>query len=131
MSLYQTILLIDDDKEDQEIFQDAITEVDPSVVCSFANDGEAALKQLNGDSIVRPDLLFIDLNMPKINGKQLLLELKKSKHLKDIPIVMYSTFFGENDIEEITSLGASHYMIKATKFNELCSDLQFILSKNW
>ena len=130
MSLYQSILLIDDDKEDQEIFQDAITEVAPSVVCSFANDGEAALKQLNVDS-VRPDLLFIDLNMPKINGKQLLLELKKLKHLKDIPIVMYSTFFGPDDIDEITSLGAAHYMIKATKFDDLCSDLQFILSKTW
>ena len=53
------------------------------------------------------------------------------EHLKRIPVVMYSTFFGPKDIEEITSLGAVHYMIKATRFVELCNALKYILSKNW
>ena len=131
MSLYRTILLIDDDTEDQEIFLDALKEIDPRVQCVFANDAEAALEQLNGHGPTRPDILFIDLNMPKINGKQLLKELKRSEKLRHIPVIMYSTFFGQKDIEEITSLGAVHYMIKATRFSELCSALQFILSKTW
>ena len=76
-------------------------------------------------------MLFIDLNMPKINGKQLLKEIKQADHLKGIPVIMYSTFFGPQDIEEITSLGAVHYMIKATRFIELCNALKYILSKNW
>ena len=131
MTHYRSILLIDDDTEDQEIFLDAIKEVDPGVHCTTANDAEAALKQLNEEIVVRPDILFIDLNMPKINGKQLLKEIKKSDHLKGIPVVMYSTFFGPQDIEEITSLGAVHYMIKATRFIELCNALKYILSKPW
>lgn len=131
MSLYLSILLVDDDVEDQEIFLDAIKEVDPLVHCACATDAEAALKLLSSDAIVKPDLLFIDLNMPKQNGKQLLLELKKSDNLKDIPVIMYSTFFGENDIQEITTLGAVHYLVKATRFNDLCNALRHILSKSW
>ena len=131
MSAYRSILLIDDDTEDQEVFIDAIQEVDPLILCRCANDAEEALKQLSEEIIIRPDILFIDLNMPKINGKQLLKEIKKSDHLKGIPVVMYSTFFGPQDIEEITSLGAVHYMIKATRFIELCNALKYILSRHW
>src|SRR5690349_12683576 len=131
MSYYRSILLIDDDTEDQEIFLDAVKEVDPHIHCRFANDAEAALKQLNEEILLKPDMLFIDLNMPKINGKQLLKEIKKAEHLKGIPVVMYSTFFGPRDIEEINSLGAVHHMVKATRFMELCSALKYILSKNW
>ena len=131
MSLYQTILLVDDDIEDQEIFIEALKEVDPLIHCSFANDGEEALKLLDGDALVRPDMLFIDMNMPKLNGKQVLFELKKSLILKDIPVVMYSTFFGPQDLDEIRSLGAVHCMVKATRFNDLCTSLEQILSKNW
>ena len=131
MSLYLSILLVDDDVEDQEIFLDAIKEVDPLVHCFCAADGEDALKLLGTEAIVKPDLVFIDLNMPKLNGKQLLLELKRSDNLKDIPVIMYSTFFGEKDIEEITEFGAVHYLLKATKFNDLCDALRYILSKSW
>lgn len=131
MSHYHTILLVDDDIEDQEIFLEALKEVDPLIQCSFANDGEEALKLLDGDALVKPDLVFIDMNMPKLNGKQVLSELKKSISLKDIPVVMYSTFFGPRDIDEISSLGGVHCMVKATRFDDLCSALQQILSKPW
>ena len=131
MSLYLSILLVDDDVEDQEIFLDAIKEVDPLVHCFCAADGEDALKLLGTEAIVKPDLVFIDLNMPKLNGKQLLLELKRSDNLKDIPVIMYSTFFGPSDIEEITASGASHYMIKSTRFEDLCLNLKHILSTPW
>lgn len=131
MNLYQTILLVDDDTEDQEIFLEALREVDPLIHCSFAKDGEQALKLLDGDTLVKPDILFIDMNMPKLNGKQVLSQLKKSEDLKDIPVVMYSTFFGPRDIDEIHSLGAVHCMVKATRFNDLCDALKLILSKTW
>jgi CheY-like chemotaxis protein len=131
MSHYLTVLLVDDDVEDQEIFLDALAEVDPLIHCSCVSDGEAALKLLDGEATVKPDLLFLDMNMPRLNGKQLLLELKKSGDLKDIPVIMYSTFFGRQDIDEISRLGASHYMVKATRFEDLCNNLKDILSKKW
>lgn len=131
MILYHTILLIDDDEEDQEIFLDALKQIDPQLQCSFANDGEQAMSLLGGDALIKPDLMFIDMNMPKLNGKQVLSELKNSGNLFDIPVVMYSTFFGPKDIDEITTLGAVHYMVKATKFSDLCNSLRHILSTRW
>lgn len=131
MSLYRTILLVDDDKEDQEIFRDAIQEIAPSVHCFCANNGDEALALLGNDITAHPDLLFIDLNMPRLNGKQVLQEIKKQAHLDGIPVIMYSTFFGENDIAEITSAGAVHHMIKPTKFAELCESLKKILATRW
>lgn len=131
MILYHTILLVDDDEEDQEIFLDALNQIDKGLHCSFANDGEQAMKLLNGDAVIKPDLLFIDMNMPKLNGKQVLSELKKTGTLDDVPVIMYSTFFGPKDIEEITNLGAVHYMVKATNFSDLCSALNHILSTRW
>ena len=131
MLLYNAILLIDDDEEDQEIFMDALREVDSLLHCSVANDGEEALALLNGDALLKPDLIFIDMNMPKLNGKQVLQALKFSGSLRDVPVVMYSTFFGAKDIEEIQALGAAHHMVKATRFDELCTSLNKILSTRW
>ena len=131
MSLYRTILLIDDDTDDQEIFIDAVKEIDSSVHCFCANDGETALKLIFEDAIVKPDMLYVDLNMPRLNGKRVLQELKKTEIMKGIPVIMYSTFFGPSDIAEITASGASHYMIKSTRFDDLRNSLQQILTKAW
>lgn len=110
---------------------DALKEVDSLLHCSVANDGEEALTLLNGDALLKPDLIFIDMNMPKLNGKQVLQALKFSGSLSDVPVVMYSTFFGEKDIEEIKALGAAHHMVKATRFDELCASLNTVLSTRW
>jgi CheY-like chemotaxis protein len=131
MTLYRTILLVDDDTDDQELFIDAVNEVDASIHCFCANDGEAALKFINEDAVVKPDMVFIDLNMPKLNGKRVLQELKKTEIIKSIPVIMYSTFFGPRDIEEINASGASFHMVKSTRFEDLCKSLQHILSKAW
>lgn len=131
MLLYNSVLLIDDDEEDQEIFEDALREVDPLLHCSVADDGEDALALLSDDALLKPDLIFIDMNMPKLNGKQVLQALKRSSTLRDVPVVMYSTFFGPQDIKEIKALGAAHHMLKATKFDDLCSSLKTILTTSW
>lgn len=99
--------------------------------CAIANDGEEAISMLNGDALVKPELIFIDMNMPKLNGKQVLAALKDNDNIRDVPIIMYSTFFGPKDINEIMALGAAHHMVKATRFDELCSSLKQILSTNW
>jgi CheY-like chemotaxis protein len=130
MLLYRAVLLIDDDEEDQEIFKDALKEVDSLLHCSVANDGEEALSLLN-DALLKPDLIFIDMNMPKLNGKQVLQALKSSGSLRDVPVVMYSTFFGPKDVEEIITLGAAHHMVKATRFDDLCYSLNTILTTRW
>ena len=131
MTLYKTVFLADDDEDDRDIFMDAIRDVDGSIECRFASNGEMALQTLDNDILQKPELIFLDLNMPKINGKQLLRELKKVDGLRDIPVIMYSTFFTEKDREEVQNLGAVFCLIKKTKFSELSNSLRDILAKPW
>lgn len=125
------LFIIDDDLEDQEIFMEALREVDKSVICYTATSGEEAFRQLESEVLILPDLIFLDLNMPKQNGKQVLKELKQSRSLYLIPVIMYSTSFGPRDIDEIRHLGASHHLLKPSRFDDLCKALTEILSKEW
>lgn len=128
---YKRLFIIDDDVEDQEIFMDAIKEVDKSIQIYSSTSGEDALKQLEREVVVLPDLIFLDLNMPKLNGKQVLREIKNTRSLKRIPVIMYSTSFAPTDIEEFRRLGAAHHLLKPSRFDDLCKSLNSILSKDW
>jgi CheY-like chemotaxis protein len=128
---YKNIFIIDDDTEDQEIFMEAVREVDNTIQCFASTSGEEALRQLEHEVIVLPDLIFLDLNMPKLNGKQILQEIKNKNALKRIPVIMYSTSFAPRDIDEINRLGAVFHLLKPSRFNDLCKALGDILSRNW
>jgi len=128
---YKKLFLIDDDAEDQEIFMDAVRHVDSSILCYSAPNGEAALKQLESEVVVLPDLIFLDMNMPKLNGKQVLREIKNTRALKAIPVIMYSTSFAPMDLEEIKNLGAVFHLLKPSRFEDLCKALRTILVKDW
>jgi CheY-like chemotaxis protein len=129
--VYQKLFIIDDDVEDQEIFMEAVRVVDNTIQCFASTSGEEALQQLEQEVIVLPDLIFLDLNMPKLNGKQILREIKNRKSLKPIPVIMYSTSFAPQDIQEINQLGAVFHLLKPSRFDDLCRSLTDILSKNW
>jgi CheY-like chemotaxis protein len=130
-NLYKHLFIIDDDVEDQEIFMEALKEIDASIVCYSATSGEEALRKLETEVVVLPDLIFLDLNMPKLNGKQVLREIKNTRALHDIPVIMYSTSFAPRDIEEIKTLGAVHHLLKPSRFDDLCAALNQILSVEW
>ncbi len=131
MGHYKRLFIIDDDVEDQEIFMEAIHEVDTTIECQGSMSGEDALSELQKNGDVRPDLIFLDLNMPKLNGKQVLRELKEIEDLRSIPVIMYSTSFAPHDIEEVTRLGAAFHLLKPSRFDDLCKSLRVILSKDW
>jgi CheY-like chemotaxis protein len=130
-SSYNRLFIIDDDLEDQEIFVEAVREVDDTVQVFTAVNGDDAMSQLQMDVIVLPDLIFLDMNMPKLNGKQVLGELKNINALKSIPVVMYSTSFAPNDIDEVYKMGAAHHLLKPARFEQLCRELEGILAKKW
>lgn len=132
MIWYKNLFLIDDDEDDHEFFMDAIKEIDTSIKCSFSFDGEKALGQLQ--QLKRselPDLIILDTNLPKLTGKQILIELKRDPVLKAIPVVMYSTFFAAGDNEQLMKLGAVHYLAKPSKFDEFKAALMKILQTKW
>src|SRR5690606_28093529 len=84
-------LIVDDDTEDQELFIDVVREVDPSIECISAFTGEEALTLLREDSPALPDYIFMDLNMPRLNGVQCLSKIKKMQYLQHIPVLLYTT----------------------------------------
>jgi len=131
MSLYKVVLLIDDDKEDQEIFGDAIKEVDNTIKFLSEFNSDQAINSLSSRKKDKPDIIFLDMNMPRLNGKQLLSELKREPSTEDIPVIMCSTFFGEPDVKEIAKLGAAHHMVKPTRFIDLCQAIAKILETRW
>jgi CheY-like chemotaxis protein len=131
MSKKRTFFIVDDDIDDQDLFIEAVSEVDKSIECMSASNCEEALEMLRNRRIGLPDMIFLDLNMPRLNGKQCLAELKKESHLRDIPVIIYSTSSEKRDIDETTRLGAAHFLTKPNKFEELCKAISYVVSKEW
>lgn len=117
-----TILYADDDHDDRELMSEAFSQIDPSISCLVASDGKEALDILNQNSDL-PDYIFLDINMPVMDGKTCLEELKKNKRLKNIPVVIYSTTRNIQEINQLYDLGASTFIHKPANFNELCATL--------
>jgi CheY-like chemotaxis protein len=118
----QYILLVDDDADDQYVFKDALQNVDASITVETAVDGIDALQKL-AENKAAPQLIFLDLNMPRMNGKSFLKEIKLSQALQSIPVIVYSTSSNPVDIEETKALGAKDFIIKPNSYNELCEVL--------
>jgi CheY-like chemotaxis protein len=127
MASIKQILLIDDDADDQEIFSTVIEQIFPSVQCEVAMNGEDALSKLRSQAL--PELIFLDLNMPLMNGQQFLKVVKKDNQLREIPIVILSTSSGEETIAETLSLGASKFITKPDKFIDWETKLRAVLSE--
>lgn len=113
------IMIVDDDEDDVELFCDALKEIDQEVQCISASNGEEALLKLNNDGSRLPDYIFLDLNMPRLNGKQCLKRLKISSRLRDIPVIIYTTSKLKEDVEETRQLGAVHFLTKPNRANDL------------
>jgi CheY-like chemotaxis protein len=122
------IFMIDDDTDDQEVFSHTIEKVVPSAKCVFADDGVDALQKLRSpDSSFLPDLIFIDINMPRMNGIECLAEIKKLTHLINVPAYMYSTSDEPFIVAKSLSAGAVGFVKKVAHPKELESRLLKIL----
>jgi CheY-like chemotaxis protein len=121
------VLIIDDDSEDSEFFTEAVQEIDPSISCVKAKDGKDAIRQLKNEMPKLPDYIFLDINMPVMNGKECLTEIKKTPQLKDIPVIMYSTTSDTNEIRGYYKLGAHDFLIKPDNFHKLVEALDSII----
>nr|WP_293833261.1 response regulator [uncultured Arsenicibacter sp.] len=129
MDQHKTCFLVDDDVDDQEIFALALQKVDPAITCLFANDGIDALTKLRQDESFIPHYIFLDLNMPRMNGRQCLIELKKITRLSLVPVIMYSTSSELKDIQETKALGATDYVAKPPSISILTQALAHIFAK--
>jgi CheY-like chemotaxis protein len=126
------VLIVDDDSEDRELFHEAIGEVDPSIRCFSLKDGREAIHHLMNEFVVLPDYIFLDINMPVMNGRECLIEIKKNSKLKNIPVIMYSTTSDTYEIKQFYNLGAHDFLIKPNNFKKLIEALNsiIVLKKN-
>ncbi len=122
-----TILNVDDDNEDIEIFCEAVRDIDAGIICLAAKSAEEALQILNSD-IELPEYIFLDINMPKIDGNMCLKEIKKDKRLRQIPVIMYSTFSRRTDLETYKSLNTA-FLVKQNSYRDLVIALRKVLGK--
>jgi CheY-like chemotaxis protein len=113
---FNYVMLIDDDEDDREIFLTVIKENASSMVCNVAENGRVALDKLTQE-FIKPDLIFLDLNMPRMNGREFLAEIKKFDDLRDIPVIILSTSADSETVSETRKLGAQHFISKPDKFS--------------
>ena len=113
------ILIIDDDEDDRDMLSSAIHDIDPQFKCLLAANGDEALTGLRLNHFPKPELIFLDLNMPRLTGLQLLKELKKDRVLQEIPVVIYSTSNAREDKAACMELGAVHFITKPTSYKVL------------
>jgi CheY-like chemotaxis protein len=111
--------LIDDDLDDQEIFFMALQQFDDSIECEFANDGAKAIEQLTSSEGKTPDCIFIDMNMPRMNGIECLEQIKKIDHLKKVPACMFSTSADPTLVVRTKALGAVDFLVKPADITAL------------
>lgn len=126
MSRTKKFLLVDDDMDDTYLFGEVLAEVDPAIQLETANNGQEALEQLLKENHPLPDVIFLDLNMPRMDGKQCLFEIKQNERLQNIPVMMYTTSSHSTDIEQTMQLGAVCFITKPSDFNELKNILSII-----
>ena len=118
------IMIVDDDEDDREFFCEALDKIDVDLKCLHLENGEKALQYLQDDEKPMPDYIFLDLNMPRLNGKECLVAIKKIDHLKKVPVIIYSTSNHPTDKEQTLQLGAHGFIHKQTEFNSLCKELK-------
>jgi CheY-like chemotaxis protein len=121
------VLLADDDKDDRFFFAKALESISIKTVLITVTDGERLLDHLLKNSEKLPDVLFLDLNMPRKNGSECLEEIKTNKKLLQLPVVIYSTSLNNNIADVLYQKGA-HFYLRKTGLNELTDLLENTLT---
>ena len=124
------ILMVEDNPGDVRLTQEALKDAKVSNTLRVVEDGAAALDYLHqrGEyaGAPRPDLILLDLNLPKKNGRDVLEEIKRDDHLKSIPVVILTTSQAEEDVVRAYSLHANCYITKPVDFTQFAKIVRTI-----
>lgn len=127
----KSVFLADDDIDDCFLFEDALSELSPGIILTTVSDGIELMTILEEAMPALPDIIFLDLNMPRKNGFECLEELKAKPNFKDIPVIIFSTSCEENFIDKVYHQGADFYLCKPGTFASLKEAISKVLSINW
>lgn len=127
---HKHIVLADDDSDDRELFVEAIGEIDAAAKVLTVEDGDKLMSALKGLTTI-PDIIFLDVNMPRKSGKECIAEIKRDSRLTGVPIVIYSTTLNKKDIDDAWTKGALCFMRKPDSYTKLKSILTEIVTTDF
>src|SRR4051812_1809722 len=112
MDVKQHLLLADDDNDDCIFFKEALEELPVNASLKIVKDGVELMQSLNEVNGKLPDVLFLDLNMPRKTGYECLDEIKLNHKLKNLPVIIFSTSFDHDVVDALYKKGAHYYVRK-------------------
>lgn len=130
------LLLVEDSENDAHFVNRILNKTLPEASCKWVTDGLEAVEFLQSleSSIEQPELVLLDLKLPKISGLQVLEKIRKNEKTKHLPVVIYSSSGEVKDIEQAYSIGANSYLIKPADYIEMKENLgltfKYWLTKN-
>jgi CheY-like chemotaxis protein len=123
------VALADDDVDDRELFEEALSRIDRAIKVQVFKNGTELISFLENN--ISPQVIFLDLNMPGLSGKECLRKIRSMARLKSIPVIIYSTSASEKDIRDTYCDGASLYVLKPVSFNLLVSFIEQAFMIDW
>lgn len=126
-----TIFIADDDEDDRNLFVESAKELNKDINIITASDGQEAMRILKDEHSPLPDYIFLDLRMPRINGKQCLEQIKKDERLRHIPVFIYTTSRNVEESIELEKKGAVHFISKPANPTDIYYILSIVLNEKW
>jgi CheY-like chemotaxis protein len=123
------ILLVDDDEDDHLFFKEALEKVGIFYTLTIARDSFQFFNMLEAEK--KFDIIFLDINMPKMDGKECLKKIKTIEAYKNIPVIMFTSSQSSKDIDETFNTGAHFYLVKPYAQINFIAALKVIFSVNW
>ena len=120
------ILYVDDDKDDYDVFSEVVQEINPSAVIHYVHDSEKIDEALKA---IQPEIIFLDFNMPKVNGIECLKRIRTYKELDKIPVILYSVYFDK--IEDAFRNGANYFILKQWSVSNAKGIIKTMLERDW
>lgn len=124
-----TIILTDDDEDDRDFFRMAVDSSQTDYNLLLFQDGVDLKNYLSANPPVKPDVIFLDINMPLLNGFQCLEFIREIYNPDEVPVVMYTTSRNQADREESARLGANQYLVKPNDIKDLKIAVQQVIEK--
>lgn len=128
------LLLADDDIDDCEFFKDAVDDITEPCNLSILNNGVELMEFLKTNPSNPPNLIFLDLNMPRKSGMECIVEIKSNNNLSHIPIIIYSTSLDQTVVNTLYEMGAHHYIQKPAEFGgikKVIKKAMTLFKENW
>lgn len=128
-----SIVLVDDDSDDRQIFDEALSEIISEYELKSFADGRLFISHLTEENNQNPlpDIVFLDINMPIVDGLETLEIIRTQLHINEVPVIMYSTSCIDSDVEKAFNAGANAYLTKPTNFKKLKSVLRKVIETNF